>query len=136
MPMTNTAVFPQTPKTAYAVTTAANTTLSDSPNETVLLLTAGGFGAEVTRLTVTPRATCTATVAYLYLSKDAGTTRRMVKGVFIAADTLSTTDPPNVTDFGYSDVSPLRLEAGDRLYVGTSVALGGGFSWVAQSRDF
>lgn len=136
MAMTNTAVFPQTPKTAYAVTTAANTTWTDAPNNAVSLLTAGANGAEVTSLTVTPRATCTATAAHLYLSKDSGTTKRLIRSALLPADTVSTTDPPATTDFGFGNAAPLRLAAGDVLYVGAAVALTDGFSWVAQYREF
>jgi len=36
----------------------------------------------------------------------------------------------------YSESSPLRLEAGDRLYVGSQVALAGGIVFRAEFTDF
>lgn len=131
------APFAQTPKTGYAVCTAANTTLTDSPDDTVELALAGSDGAMVTRITCIPRVTATAAVAYLYLSKDAGTTKRMIDAATIAADTVSTTDLPTLIVFTqYSETTPLRLEAADRLYVGVSVAFADGIAFRAEWTDF
>lgn len=137
MAKTFTAPFGQTPKTNFAVCAAANTTLTGSPDDTVLLVTAGSDGAILTRLTCIPRVTATASVAYLYLSKDSGTTQTMIDSVTIAADTVSTTDLPALIVFPqYSETTPLRLEAADRLYVGVSVAFADGIAFRAEWTDF
>jgi hypothetical protein len=137
MAKTFTAPFAQTPKTNFAVCVAANTTLTGSPDDTVLLCTAGSDGAIVTRITCIPRVTLTAAVAYLYISKDSGTTQTMIDAVTLAADTVSTTDLPLLVVFTqYSETTPLRLEAADRLYVGISVAFADGVAFRAEFTDF
>lgn len=132
----NSIVTPQGVKSAYQVVTTANTDLDDAPSANVLLLlTAGANGAIVYGLTATPRATVTATRLELYRSKDAGTTMRLMKSVLMAAHTVATTTAIPTTDFGYSETVPLRLEAGDRLYVGAGVTLAGGIAFDAQYED-
>lgn len=125
MAVTNTPIFPQAPKSAYVVTDTANTDLDDSPGGGVqLLLTAGANGARLTRMISIPRATVTQTNLQLYLSKDAGTTKRLIATLEVAAHTVAaTTDIPSY-DWGFSEDNPLLLEAADRLYVGQGVSTG------------
>lgn len=133
--MTNTAVFPQTAKTAVAVCAVGKTTYGDTANA-VLLLTAGTNGCEVTGLTALPRATVTATQLQLYASLDGGATLVLVDTALMAAYTMSQTTAVAPTDFGPSDATPLRLAANARLYVGIGVALAAGVAFFAQYRDF
>ncbi|MGF7175840.1 hypothetical protein [Azospirillum doebereinerae] len=132
----STAVFPQTLVSGNAVTTAANVTLTGTPDNTVPLLTAPSDGAEINGLTVLPCATCAATVAYLYASKDTGTTKRLIAAKLVAATTVSTTAAATAVDFGFSDSNLLLLAGNEQLFVGTSVALAAGFSWHAQGRGY
>ena len=136
MAKTFTAAFAQTPKTAIAVTTAA-ATLTTTPANTVLLMTAGAEGALVTRLSAVPQATATASKLALYISKDSGTTQYFIDSVLMSAYTqaATTATPYNVFP-NYSEDSPLRLEAGDQLYVGNMVALAGGVVFRAEYTDF
>jgi hypothetical protein len=60
--------------------------------------------------------TTTASQVNLYLSKDSGTTQRLIASGAAAAYTWAVTTAPSPVDFGYSESAPLRLEAGDRLY--------------------
>ncbi len=138
MAKTFTAPFAQTPKTATAVATAVAANLgTDAPTNTVLLLTAGADGAIVTRLHAMPRATVTASSLLLFLSKDGGTTLRLIDSELMAAYTFAVTTAVPETGFAnYSESSPLRLEAGDRLYVATQVALAGGIVFRAEYTDF
>ena len=137
MAKTFTAPFAQTPKTATAVATSAATVASDSPSNTVLLLTAGSDGAILTRLTAIPRATVTASSLGLWISKDNGTTQRLIDSELMAAHTVATTTAIPETGFtNYSETTPLRLEAGDRLYVGSQVALASGIVFRAEFTDF
>jgi len=137
MAISNVAVFPQSISFDTAVATAAVASLdSDAPTNTVSLLTAPTDGTEVTNLTVIPRETCAATVAYLWTSTDAGTTKRLLAAVEIAANTVDTTTVPLEVGFGFTNDAPLRLSGGVELYVGVSVALTGGFVFSAQSRGF
>lgn len=137
MAKTFTAPFAQSPKTATAVATAVATITDDNPSNTVLLLTAGADGAILTRLTAIPRATVTASSLVLYVSSDGGTTKRLVDSALMAAATVNTTTAVAVTSFGtYTETTPLRLAASDKLYVGTQVALSGGIVFKAEYTDF
>jgi hypothetical protein len=136
MANTFTAPFAQTPKTATAVCTAV-ATLTDTPSNTVLLVTAGSDGAILTRLTAIPRATVTASSLVLFISKDSGTTQRLIDAELMAAYTMATTTLIPETTFSlYTETTPLRLEAGDRLYVGSQVALAGGIVFRAEFTNF
>jgi hypothetical protein len=136
MANTFTAPFAQTPKTATAVCTAV-ATLTDTPANTQLLMTAGTDGAILTRLTAIPRATVTASSLVLFLSKDSGTTQRLIDSELMAAHTVAaTTAIPETYFANYSETSPLRLEAGDRLYVGSQVALAGGIVFRAEFTNY
>lgn len=136
MANTFTAPFAQTPKTATAVVTGA-ATLTDTPSNTVLLATAGSDGAILTRLTAVPRATVTASSLVLFISKDGGTTQRLIDSELMSAYTVAvTTAIPETVFAAYSEAAPLRLEAGDRLYVGSQVALAGGIVFRAEFTNF
>lgn len=137
MPMTFTAPFAQTPKTAAAVVTAAATVADDNPTNTVELLTAGANGALVTRLSAMPRATCTASSLVLFLQKSGQTTKRLIDSELMAAHTVATTTAIPETAFGnVTDSTPLRLEAGDKLFVGSQVALAAGIVFAANWMDY
>lgn len=138
MAKTSTAPFAQTPKTATAVATAAVSGLAtDAPTGAVLLGTAGAEGAIVTRLMALPRATVTASSLVLFLSKDGGATLRLIDSELMAAHTVAaTTAIPETAFANISDSAPLRLEAGDRLYVGSQVALASGIVFAAQWMDY
>lgn len=138
MPKTYTAPFAQTPKTLTAVSTAACVIGSaDAPTNTTLLCTAGAEGALVTRIVSMPRATITATAMYLFISKDGGTTKRLIDSELIAAYTLAaTTAVPETAFANISEATPLRLEAGDELYIGAAVALSAGIVTRCESTDF
>lgn len=136
MANTFTAPFAQTPKTATAVVTGV-ATLTDSPANTVLLLTAGSDGAIMTRLTAIPRATVTASSLVMFISKDNGTTQRLIDAELMAAYTMATTTLVPETTFAlYTETTPLRLEANDRIYVGSQVALAGGIVFRAEFTNF
>ena len=133
---TFTAPFAQTPKTASAVVTGAASIATDAPANTVLLFTAGADGAILTSLSAMPRATVTASDLVLFMSKDAGTTKRLIDSKLMTAYTVAATTATPVTMFGYSESSPMRLQAGDALYVGSQVALAGGIVFEAQYTEF
>lgn len=136
MAKTFTAAFAQDTKTFTAVaTTAVGSLTGDSPTNTHALVTAGAEGAIVTSITAIPRATVTATALYLFISKD-GTTKRLLKSVLMAAHTVAATTEIPLVDFGYSETEPLRLEAGDQLFVGVGVTASSGIVFTAQSTDY
>lgn len=138
MAKTFTAPFAQTPKTATAVATAAVSGMAtDTPSGTVLLTTAGAEGAIVTHLTAIPRATATASSLVLFLSKDGGATMHLIDSELMAAHTVAaTTAIPETVFSNISDTTPLRLETGDMLYVGSQVELASGIVFAAQWMDY
>lgn len=138
MAKTFTAPFAQTPKTATVVAVAAAASITtDAPTDTVELLTAGSEGAILTRLTAIPRETVTANSLVLFLSKDGGTTKRLIDSELMGAATINTTTAIPETEFkNFSEATPLRLEAGDSLYVGTQVALATGVVFRAEYMEY
>lgn len=138
MAKTFTAPFAQTTKTATAVVaTAIASITTDAPTNTVLLLTADVEGALLTRLMASPRATVTAASLVLFLSKDSGATKRLIDSELMGAQTLTTSTAIAETSFAnYSETNPLRLQAGDQLYVGSQIALAGGIVFRAEYTDF
>ena len=139
MAKTFTAPFAQTPKTlAVAVTAALGGLGTTTVTGAQLVCTAGSDGAIVTRLTAIPRATVTAASLVLFLVKsDAPTVYHLIDSELMAAHTVAaTTAIPETTFSNISDSTPLRLEAGDKLYVGSQVALAAGIVFAAQWMDY
>ena len=138
MAKTFTAPFAQTPMNKTAVVTgAAGSITGDTPTNTVLLLTAGADGAIMTRLSAIPRATVTASSLVLFTSADSGTTKRLIDSALMAAQTVATTTAITSTSFAtYTETAPLRLQAGEQLYVGSQVALASGIVFKAEYTDF
>lgn len=141
MANTFTAPFAQTYKTGTAVVTAALTGIdTDTPTGTQLLATAGINGALVTKVTAIPRGTVTASSLLLFIVKpvvaQATPTYRLIDSELMAAYTLATTTAIPETVFGnISPTLPLRLEAGDMLYVGSQVAAATGITFYSEQAD-
>lgn len=138
MAKTFTAPFGQTPKTLTAVATAALGGLgTDTVTGAVLVATAGADGALLTRVSAMPRGTVTASSLVMFISKDNGATMRLVDSSLMGAYTLAaTTQIPQTVFSNYSDSAPLRLEAGDKVYVGSQVALAAGIVITANWMDY
>lgn len=138
MAKTFTAPFAQTYKTNAAAVTAALTGIGTSAvTGAVLLTTAGANGALVTKITAIPRATVTAASLVLFLVKASATAvYNLIDSELMAAYTLAATTAIPETAFGnITPTSPLRLEAGDMLYVGSQVALAAGIVFYAEQAD-
>ena len=136
MATTNTAAFAQTTKTGVATVTAADD-LTDAPANTILLATAGADGAIFTKLTAIPRATVTASSLHLFISKDGGTTKKLLDSALMEAHTVAaTTAVPQTIFTTITEDAPIRLETADELYVGSGVALAGGIQFTGEWTDF
>jgi hypothetical protein len=136
MAKTDTAPFAQTAKTSSAVVTGADD-VTDAPVNTVLLETAGTEGALLTKLTAMPRATVTASSLHLFISQDSGTTKRLNDSALMEAHTVAaTTEIPQTVFSTITEDTPIRMEAGDELYVGSGVALAGGIVFASEMTDF
>ena len=118
----NSAVLPQAVTGGTAVATTANTTYTDTPTNTVLLVSSATNGQIITKLTALARATVTATELQLFVSPDSGTTKRYVGSKLMAAYTVASTTAQTPTDFGFTISAPMELAAGESLYVGISVS--------------
>ena len=139
MAKTFTAPFAQTPKTlAVAVTTALGGLTTSTVTGASLVATAGADGAVVTKMTAMPRSTVAATALDLFIVKaGAPTVYLLIDSELMAAYTSATTTATPETTFGNISLdTPLRLEAGDKLYVGTEVALAAGIVFYAEWMDF
>lgn len=138
MPKVHTAPFAQATRIKTAVVTAAVTGLAtDAPTGTVSLLTAGPEGCVVTRITAIPRATVTASSLVLFVKKSDEAALRLIDSELMAAHTVAATTAIPETVFGnISDSTPLRLDAGDELRVGSQVALASGIVFSAQWMDY
>lgn len=149
MAKTFTAPFAQTPQTASAVATAvvslttSGVEQSATVTNSVLLLTAGAEGSILTSLSAIPRATVTATALWIWSSTDNGTTKNLIASALMPAYTLAATTENTRTVFKHADGStvisetaPLRLAAGEKLYVGIGVALSSGIMFNARYSDF
>lgn len=138
MAKTTVAAFAQTPKTNTVVVTAATTNVTtDAPGGLVQLMQAGVDGGILTRLTAIPRATVGASNIGLYLAKsaDAYATQRLIDSELLPAQPVTTGTGTAETAFAnYSEARPLRLEAGDRLLVGSQNATG--IVFKAEWTDF
>ena len=131
--------YVQTQKTGSAVATAAVGDIgTNSPTNLVPLGDdAGVNGALVTKITAMPRATVTASSLLLYTSKDRGATYALVDSELMAPYTLTATTAIPETTFGnISPANPLRLEAGERLYVGSQVLLAAGIAFRSEGANF
>ncbi|MDM9594734.1 hypothetical protein QU617_15605 [Pseudomonas guariconensis] len=139
MANTFTAPFVQVQKTGSAIATAAVSGVgTNTPTGLVPLgAAAGANGALVTKITAMPRATVTASSLLLYSSKDAGATFQIIDSELMAAYTLAATTAIPETSFGnISQDTPLRLQAGEQLYVGSQVALAAGIQFRSEGGDF
>lgn len=149
MANTFTAPFAQTPQTASAVaTTAVSLTTNGVESSTtvtnsVLLLTSGVNGSVLTELSALPRATVTASALFIWSSTDSGTNKYLVATALMPAYTLAATTQNVPTIFKHTDNStiisetaPLRLAAGEKLYIGTGVTLASGIVFNARYSDF
>lgn len=117
----NSAILPQAPKSGVAVCTTANSTYSDTPTNTQKIATMGVNGGRVTKLSALARATNTATELQLYVSYDAGTTKKLIRSVLMSAYTVAQTTGQTSTDFGYTEDLAMTLAANAELYVAIGV---------------
>lgn len=139
MANTFTAPFVQVQKTGSAIATAAVSGVgTNTPTGLVPLGDAAGAnGALVTKISAMPRGTVTAASLLLFSSKDNGATFNLIDSELMANYTLAvTTAIPETTFINVSPQTPLRLEAGERLYVGSQVALAAGIIFRSEGANF
>lgn len=135
MPVTpNSIITPQAVRSGTAKPTTANSTYTDTPTNTVKLVTAGANGARLTRIDAIPLANVTATQLQLFRSTDGGTTKKFFSSKLMAAYTMSQVTAAPITDFGYSDLNPLILASNEEIYAAIGVT--GAVCFEAEWGDF
>lgn len=137
MAKTFTCPFAQTPRTGTAVVTAAAANItSDAPTNLSLIATAGPDGAIVTRVWAIPRGTVSASSLILCIAGADGAVR-VIDSEAMPSFAASTSAALPETQFAsYSEATPIRLAAGDKLYVGSQVANAQGICFRIEWTDF
>ena len=135
----NSIVTPQTPNAKTCVCTTGNTTYSDTPTNTQVLYTAGAQGARLTRITALARGAVATNPNELQLYRDfdgSGSAKRLFlsKEMSIRAAPSGIAAQPAV-DFGYSDLNPLTLAPGEKLYAAIG-ANNTGIVFNAEGADY
>lgn len=140
MPKIYDAPFPQNPNAAAPVLTAACVIgTANTPTNTALLFTAGAEGAILTALWAIPRGAVPAAIGlYLFWSPDAGTNKFLIDSEAMPAFTSFTPalKVPRTKFAEYSELSAMRLGAGESLYVGIGVASTPGIVFFAQESEY
>ena len=135
---TMTAPFAQKFKSNSAVVTAALGGIGTSTITGAQLIATGATnGSFIIKLTAIPRATVTAASLVLFLVKaGAPTVYQLIDSELMAGYTLAATTAIPETVFGnVTWATPLVLDAGDMLYVGSQVALASGIVFYAEQAD-
>jgi len=139
MAITPTAAFAQFPKTLTETVTAADDITTSTQTNTVLIAQADATnGGILTKVTAIQRAALVADNRVdLFISKDGGTTQKFLLSALMPTHTpIAVTTEVPVTDFGFTEENPLRLEAGDEIHAGSSTALAGGINFTGEWSDF
>lgn len=130
----NSIITPQTPKSALANVTTANTNYT-APSNTAALVTAGANGARLTKLQAIPTANVTtANQLQVFRSTDAGVTKRFADSAVMPTYTMAQTTEAPTTDLGYSDANPMIMSAGEILYV--AVGQSQSVNFIAEWADY
>jgi hypothetical protein len=133
----NSLITPQSVVAATAVCVAAKTDLTTTTSAQRLVAAASNpNGGLVKRLFAIPRGTAPAMQLQLYRSINAGVTLTLADSAQLPAFTASTAAAVTKGDFGYTADAPLRLQAGEELWVGTGVAVAAGVVFVAEIEAF
>lgn len=138
MSMTNVPAFAQTPDTAPALLTAAISNLASlTPTGLVTAFTAGPNGAIVTRITVIPRGSVTATGVYMFKSTDAGVTQHFKDSIGLPLQNVTAgTNIVGATFPNYSETRPFRVGAGEILSFGLGIAQSNGVDVDVEFTNF
>lgn len=127
MAVSNLPAFAQAPQAKTVVATialAAGSLTTGTPTNAVPLMTAGANGAYITKITVIPGGTVTASTLYLFESSSPTSLATMypVDSENMPAYTANASTAPAETTFGnITPETPKRLGPGMNLSVGTMV---------------
>lgn len=134
MSKTNKPAFAQDPQTFGAVLTAAG---AAAGTDAVELYTAGAEGCIITRLSITPLGTVTATGVVIYVQKAGSSVKVPRFSAAVAAYTLAATAKLPVQHLSeISEAAPARLGRGDKLFAATLVANSAGIAVAGEVSEF
>jgi hypothetical protein len=137
MSKTFVAPYIQNSKLVTAVVTGAIGNIGTaSPTGLILLATGSADGSIITALSALARASGTTSLV-LYKSDDNGVTFDPIDSVLLAASTFTTTAA--ITKAKFADITlddPIRLGSGQKLYVGSQVAIAAGIIFTARQGDY
>lgn len=133
MATANNIITPQSVKAGSAILTAAKTTYNDTTNAVLIATADATNGGVVYGITAVARGVLATTTKVMLFRVDASNNVYYIKAVLVSAYTTdAATTVPTVADFGYTETAPLRLNAGDKLYVGAYAAAANGISVDCQ----
>ena len=140
--LSNKPVFPQQAFSYEAICVAANTTLTSSPDDTLVLIARASNtdGMVITSLGAIPRVTITVLNVYIYESVD-DSAKILIAAASMAANTVSTTVLPVMVPVKHMDGTditadkPLVLMPDSSLWAGISVAFADGVVVRAQGHE-
>lgn len=127
-------VFAQNPETYGAILTAAG---AADGSDAVELCEAGTEGCLISRLSVGPLGTVTATGVTIYVQKAGSSVKVPRLSVTVSAYTLAATARLPIQEVvDVSETKPLRLGAGDKLFAATHVANAAGIAVGVEIQEF
>lgn len=127
-------IFALVPETKIVTVTAATTDRTGATTTNLVeLLTAGTDGTKITQIGAKVAGTNAATLVLIFITDTAGANPKLFDEITLSAITPSTTLASNRNVTAYSD---LQLKSGQKVLVGTTVAITDGVNVFAIKGDY
>jgi hypothetical protein len=127
-------IFALVPETKIVTVTAATTDRTGATTTNLVeLLTAGTDGTKITQIGAKVAGTNAATLVLIFITDTAGANPKLFDEITLAAITPSTTVTSQRNVTAYSD---FQLKSGQKVLVGTTVAITDGVNVFAIKGDY
>jgi hypothetical protein len=127
-------IFALVPETKIVTVTAATTDRTGATTTNLVeLLTAGTDGTKITQIGAKVAGTNAATLVLIFITDTAGTNPKLFDEIVINAVTPSTIARSFRNSVAYDD---LQLKSGQKVFVGTTVAITDGVNVFAIKGDY
>lgn len=127
-------IFALVPETKIVTVTAATTDRTGATTTNLVeLLTAGADGTKITQIGAKAAGTNAATLVLIFITDTAGANPKLFDEIVLNAITASTTVTSQRNVTAYSD---LQLKSGQKVLVGTTVAITDGVNVFAIKGDY
>jgi hypothetical protein len=127
-------IFALVPETKIVTVTAATTDRTGATTTNLVeLLTAGTDGTKITQIGAKVAGTNAATLVLIFITDTAGANPKLFDEIVLNAITASTTVTSQRNVTAYSD---LQLKSGQKVLVGTTVAITNGVNVFAIKGDY